>query len=427
MSKHQRFFLAKASVIVAFLLHVFIANAQFGPPLPPLPPLVISEFRLRGPAGPLDEFIEISNNSNKAHTVAAAIGLGYALVGSDGLARCVIPNGTVIPARGHFLCVNEGGYSLGSYPAGDGTARGDVNYIRNIPDNAGIALFNSSNAHGFTPANRIDAVGSNTEANVLYKEGTGYPALTPFSVNFSLSRDLCGKDATIASLFTCTTGGFAIDTNDNADDFVCVDTNGTSLGAGQHLGAPGPENLSSPVYRGPGTEIARTLLDPLANLSSVPNRLRDSTPDLFVNATFGKVAFRRTFTNNSNFPITHLRLRFIDLTTFPAPGGIADLRVISSADRYVTTNNGLRLVRGTTLDEPPLQPNGGGLNTSISTPAVSTTEPLLPGASIDLRFDFGVQHTGAFRFAVVIETLPARRSNVWVVSGDTETRNDIEE
>jgi len=42
---------------------------------------------------------------------------GYGVAASDGVLRCTIPNGTVIPARGHFLCVNSVGYSLGSYPA----------------------------------------------------------------------------------------------------------------------------------------------------------------------------------------------------------------------------------------------------------------------------------------------------------------------
>ena len=49
-----------------------------------------------------------------------------------------------------------------------------------------------------------------------------------------------------------------IDTNNNATDFYFVDTNGTSAGAGQRLGAPGPENLASPIVR---TSIAAPLLD----------------------------------------------------------------------------------------------------------------------------------------------------------------------
>jgi hypothetical protein len=87
--------------------------------------LIISEFRLRGPSGANDEFIEIYNNSGADHTVSAAVtdgsGDGYAVVASDATTRCVIPNGTVVPNKGHYLCVNSVAYSLASYPAGNGT------------------------------------------------------------------------------------------------------------------------------------------------------------------------------------------------------------------------------------------------------------------------------------------------------------------
>ena len=91
-------------------------------------PLIISEFRLRGPSGASDEFVEIYNNSDSPVTVATVDGSsGYALVASDGVARFVVPNGTVIPARGHYLGVNNAAYSLATYPAGNGTtATGDA-------------------------------------------------------------------------------------------------------------------------------------------------------------------------------------------------------------------------------------------------------------------------------------------------------------
>ena len=109
--------------------------------------LIISEFRVRGPNGANDEFIELYNNSGADHTVAGG-GTGYAVAASNGVARCVVPNGTVIPNRGHYLCVNSVGYSLPSYPSGNNgavatTAAGDAPYTTNIPDNAGIAIFNT--------------------------------------------------------------------------------------------------------------------------------------------------------------------------------------------------------------------------------------------------------------------------------------------
>ena len=157
--------------------------------------LLISEFRVRGPNGANDEFVEIYNNTNASHTVSSLSGTGYGLAASDGVTRCSIPNGTVIPARGHYLCVNSVGYSLGLYPAGSGaTATGNATYTTDIPDNAGIALFNNNTGGGsYSLANRIDAVGSTSEANTLYKEGTGYPAINPsLNIDYSFTRKWTG-------------------------------------------------------------------------------------------------------------------------------------------------------------------------------------------------------------------------------------------
>src|SRR2546422_2599183 len=70
------------------------------PAAPTAGSLIISEFRLRGPNGANDEFIEIYNDSGADHTVTASSGTGYAIAASDGVVRCTIPNGTIIPARG---------------------------------------------------------------------------------------------------------------------------------------------------------------------------------------------------------------------------------------------------------------------------------------------------------------------------------------
>jgi hypothetical protein len=62
-------------------------------------------------------------------------------------------------------------------------------------------------------------------------------------------------------------------------------------------------------------------------------------------------------------------------------------------------------VRGTILETPPPQPFGGAFNSSLSDALVTLQTPLAPGQSINLRFLFGVQKTGAFRVIVNIETL----------------------
>lgn len=373
--------------------------------------LVISEFRVRGPNGANDEFIEIINATGADHTVAGG-GTGYAIAASDGVARCVILNGTVIPNRGHWLCVNSVGYSLASYPAGNGTtATGDATYTTDIPDNAGIALFNTSIAANFNLANRFDAVGSTSEANTTYKEGTGYPALVPFSIDYSFYRDNCGKGGSITTFGACPAGGLVQDSNNNAADFIFVDTNGTSAGAGQRLGAPGPENLSSPIQRNASFGVA--VLDPCVLTGSPPNRVRDFTSDPANNSTFGTLDIRKTLTNNTGGNVTRLRFRIIDVTTFPAPSGIADLRprtstaVVVTVDRAPCGSGTSNVtVQGTTLEQPPAQPNGSGFNGSLSAGTITLATPLANGDSIDVRFLLGIQQTGTFKFYLNVEALP---------------------
>ena len=400
MSKSFRISMISAGLVMIMLGLAQVAEGQ----------LIISEFRLRGPNGANDEFIEIYNNSGADHTVAGG-GTGYAVAASNGVARCVIPNGTVIPNRGHYLCVNSVGYSLASYPAGNGTtATGDATYTTDIPDNAGIAIFNTSIAANFNLANRLDAVGSTAEANTLYKEGTGYPALTPFSIDYAFYRDNCGKGGSITTFGLCTIDT-PKDTNNNAADFIFVDTNGTSAGAGQRLGAPGPENLSSPIQR--NASFAVNFLDTCVAAASPPNRVRDFTSDPPNNSTFGTLDIRRTVTNNTGGNVTRLRWRVIDITTFPAPSGIADLRPRTSTAVVVTVDrppcgSGTSnvTVQGTTLEQPPSQPNGGGFNSSMSSGTVTLATPIANGASLDVRFLLGIQQTGSFKFYINVEALP---------------------
>ena len=156
--------------------------------------LVISEFRVRGPNGANDEFVEIYNNSGAEHTVSSGAGTGYGVVASDGVARCIVPNGTVIPARGHYLCVNSVGYSLAGLPGRQRrrpppATRPTRPTSRTTPASRSSTRRSPAN---FTLANRLDAVGSTSEANTLYKEGAGYPALTPFSIDYAFTRKLPG-------------------------------------------------------------------------------------------------------------------------------------------------------------------------------------------------------------------------------------------
>jgi hypothetical protein len=58
-----------AGLVGLFLLVAIPASAQ----------LVISEFRVRGPVGANDEYVEIMNNTASGHTVTPTSGSGYGL------------------------------------------------------------------------------------------------------------------------------------------------------------------------------------------------------------------------------------------------------------------------------------------------------------------------------------------------------------
>lgn len=368
-------------------------------------PLIISELRVRGPSGANDEFVEVYNNSNTSTTVASQVGSGFAVAASDGVVRCTIPNGTVIPGRGHYLCTNSVAYSLGGYATGDAT------YTTDIPDNAGVALFNNNVPVNFILANRLDAVGSTSEANTLYKEGTGYPALTPFSIDYAFVRDACGQQGSITNLTPCPITTGVADTGNNAVDFYFVDTNGTSAGAGQRLGSPGPENLASPIQRNASFTVF--LPDNCVSGSLPPNQIRDLTSVPAQNSTFGTIELRRAVTNNTGANVTRLRFRVTQQTTFPAPSGTADLRTRTTADTTDNFSNSpcgtgtsVITVLGTTLEQPPSQPNGGAFNGTFSVGTVTLGTPIPPGNSVIVRFLWGVQQTGKFRVGLNIEVLP---------------------
>jgi len=394
----------------------------------PPTPLIISEFRWHGTNGANDEFVEIYNNSNSDVTVNAFDGsAGFALAKSGGTTLFTIPNGTVIPARGHYLGCNSTpttGYSLTSYPAGNGTtATCNATYTGSdaLPLNVGIALFNTANPANFNTLSRLDAVGSTLEANTLYREGDGVHPIVPFNTNNSYYRDI--------------DPGTPQDTGVNANDFLFIDTQGTcSLSVaggcpsldgtrrGRHLGAPGPENLSSPIQR--NASLPFTLPAPCVSSNSAPNRVRDAS-DTGTNAFFGTLSIRRTITNNTGANVTRLRFRVANITTFPegaftgSPN--ADLRVLNStlSVEAQPCGGGVITIQGLTLEQasaPNDQPNGGGYNSTVSAGTITLATPLPPTDNpgtvgvidnqIVVNFRMGVQGKGNARFFVTTEVLP---------------------
>src|SRR6185436_11482988 len=111
---------------------------------------LISELRTSGPAGLGDDYVELYNNTNTPLTVAASdASAGYGLFkqGADCNATPIliatIPNGTVIPARGHYLVVGSQ-YSLANY-GGTGAAAGNLTMTSDIESDRNVAVFSTAN------------------------------------------------------------------------------------------------------------------------------------------------------------------------------------------------------------------------------------------------------------------------------------------
>lgn len=412
------------------------------PPAPTAGQILISEFRTRGAGttppgsdGSADEFIEIYNNTDQSITIIDALpgadptsptGAGWRFAGAQGASETtflVLPQTLstagplALPPRGYFLISTQpttpspagNTYSLATYPTGTGiTASGSANVSVNpasatvgfLPDDVGLAVFSTAAA---LPANRLDSVGYSSVTNADYKEGTG---LSP-----AAGITTAGQHSWVRTLGN----GTPQDTNNNAADFVLVDTTAATLnGVASTLGAPGPQRgptmtafttTSAPITH--NTDMPATLIDLLQPAAAAPNRVRDFTP--VTNGANGTLKIRRRFTNNTGLPIVALRYRVVAITTLtgaPLPPGQADLRVLNSPTQTITlTDTTSVTAQALTLQTPAAQANGGGLNSSLAEGVITTTAPLANGASTVVEFNLGVQTPGQFRFFVNVEAL----------------------
>lgn len=357
--------------------------------------VLISEFRFRGSTLANDEFIEIVNNTAQGITVNVTDGSsGWLLQASrqgsgSALASAIIPNGTYLPAGGHYLVGNGNGYNLFNYA----TADTFLPLGADVPDDGGVALFNTANGGSLDVAHRLDAAGFSGEPSTTYREGTGLASPGANNGNYSFVRKLLS--------------GRSQDTDNNANDFVFVAPNGGTFGGVQAmLGAPGPESTASPIQR--NAQLKGGLIDPQQASTAAPNRVRDQTA--VTNGALGTLTIRRKFTNATGASITRLRFRIVDVTTLrggTVPAGQADVRALTSTGSTVAVTGGSVQVSGLTLEQTSVtQASGGGLNSSLAAGTITVAQPLAPNAAINVEFRLGVQTGGSFRFFVNIEALP---------------------
>lgn len=387
----------------------------------------ISELRTSGPGGAGDDFVEIYNNSNSSKDIS-----GYGLFkmaagdcnGTPVLIGSVpgAPNSstTVIPARGHYLFVGSA-YTLANY-GGTGAAAGNLTLSTDIETDANVGLFSTSNLTAISSVNRLDAVGFGVNtggACNLLREGSTLP---PIAGNATIEHSYFRKMCDWLQGAGCLVPGIPKDTNNNSVDFWLADTAASAITG--RLGAPGPENLASPIRRdsanNPGIGgINVFLLDGNVSAAAGPNRDRNGSDPA---GTFGSMKFRYRVTNNTGAPVTRLRYRIVELSTAIQPAGpTADLRAISGTvepsigpvnDAATCTAAGAGsppctvTVTATTLETPPNQAIGGGYNSTWSSGTISTGSPLPNGQSILINLKLGVEKTGQFRFYLIVEALP---------------------
>lgn len=178
--------------------------------------MVLGEVQTRGTTGVADEFVELRNVS------ASPLDLSGWQVeqcdGATGSPRATLPNGTVVPAGGHYLLTNAGTPGRPTDGAYSGAVPGDQTYTAGLSDTAGVQLRDAAGAL----VDRVGLAAANdcTEAAPAPAK-TGFPARND---PFAASRDAAGTD-----------------TGDNAADFtlqLATPTNLAGLGAPLALADP---------------------------------------------------------------------------------------------------------------------------------------------------------------------------------------------
>jgi len=155
--------------------------------------LSISQFRVRGPAGGNDEFVELFNSGATALDLS-----GYKLNGSNASGttgtRLTFPAGSSIAAGCYALLVNtaSSGYS--------GSVAGDFKYSTGITDDGGLAVLDAG-------GQIVDQVGLSTGS--AYKAGTPLTSLGTTNADKGYGRIVNGA-------------GLPQNTGDNQADFVVV-------------------------------------------------------------------------------------------------------------------------------------------------------------------------------------------------------------
>lgn len=338
--------------------------------------IIISEFRLDGPNGTGDEFVEIVNNTNAPKTITSSDAPSFTgfsvwgIVAGTHRKICTIPNGTLLLPGQHWLCARTTGagtYELGGYATPDQNTA-VLTPSTSLDVDGGIALFSSEDViinndgtffSGLGVVFREDAVGfkkKNSDTFPLsfapaFREGAG---LNPIGRQDPAGRSGENHSAVREYSFVrkhgfqgggAWSGPVYNDNNDNAVDFQLVsnigDFNsfpgemdsaavqpfyaglsfdpspigfpGSEAATTPIFGAPGPQSRASQVERNYTSQFTRSSFDTGSAVDVSPNRERNS--QIVCGSSRGDLILRFSYKNNTGIAQGNLKVRWIDLST----------------------------------------------------------------------------------------------------------------
>jgi beta-lactamase superfamily II metal-dependent hydrolase/DNA/RNA endonuclease YhcR with UshA esterase domain len=309
-------------------------------------PLVISEFRFRGPTGAGDEFVELYNNSDAPVPIA-----GYVLRASNGAgvtgARATVPPNVTIPPRGHYLFTNL------SY---SGLVLGQP-YSVGITDDGGVAVFASP-----TSTTPLDQVG--TSAGSAYREGAPLPQL-PINLPLSSYERLPGGG-----------DGNGVDTDNNGADFGVATSNPQNLAS-----ASTPAIAVSPTTVTFGSTVAgqsNAQIITITNISVTPTTL---TPPFSITGA-DATAFAIGVPAATTLPVGGSTTASVTFQPLSIGTKTAQLTVTSSSGSRVVTLAGDATRATLTVIEDSFTREYGAANPMFT----GTLTGLIPGDNITVTF-----------------------------------------
>jgi len=324
---------------------------------------VVTEYRLAGPDGPGDEYIEITNVSPIALSPE-----GLEVQTATGSITVPLGVPKIEPLDSYLIAGPD--YSLGAVAPPDFVSPVELG-------SGGVKLIADDTAHTV-----IDQVG--------------------YAPGFSQGRPLPEFGSVPSEQYAWVRteqNGILRNTQDNYGDFKLVSTSGSLVGGVQStVGSPSPTSAVTPYNR--STQLTSALLDPSVAVDVAPNRV--ITP--VGRNTPGSLVIRRVITNQTGESLTALQIRIVDISAanglapilVPSSSVRAELRVVDPASptTSITVGGNPVTVQNLAVAAPTLPTPGGGLNTVLTVPLPAGG--LAPGASVPIAVTFAVDAGGKF-------------------------------